>query len=275
VSPWFETVAVCALIAVGTALGKAFSDRPKPYWLLGYTLALALVGWLLLVTYNQSLHFAQLFIRIATGRARFVILSFAVTIGLISPLSRLPRKSERLIVCTVTALIVTWFSVLPFLSSAMMENRMRDLRTRFDSDGICIQNTAYTCAPAAAVTALARLGLPASEGEIANLSRTNPITGTLPWSLCAALGSRYVKQGLRCRYRCFESVAQLADAGVTLVILKDKFLSDHCVTVLAVSGDTVTVADPEIGKRSISSEQFKKVWRFCGIVLDRKVAEAS
>jgi len=274
-NPWFETVAVCALIAVGTALGKAFSDRPKPYWLLGYTSALALVGWLLLVTYSQSLHFAQLFTWIATGRARFVILSFAVTIGLISPLSRLPRKSERLIVCIVTALIVTWFSVLPFLSAAMMENRMRDLRTRFDADGICIQNTAYTCAPAAAVTALARLGLPASEGEIANLSRTNPITGTLPWSLCAALGSRYVKQGLRCQYRGFESVAQLADAGVTLVILKDTFFSDHCVTVLDVAGDTVTIADPRAGKRAISRKQFKKVWRFCGIVLDREPTEAS
>lgn len=127
--PWIETVAVCAIIALGTALGRTFSNWGKPYWLLGYTLALVLMAWLLLLTYNQRLHFVQAFIWIATGRARFVILSFAVTVGLISPLSRLPRKSERLIVCAITALIVIWFSVLPFLSSAVMENRLRDLRT--------------------------------------------------------------------------------------------------------------------------------------------------
>jgi predicted double-glycine peptidase len=32
----------------------------------------------------------------------------------------------------------------------------------------------------------------------------------------------------------------------------------------------VTVADPLYGKRTYTAEEFKGLWRFCGIVLKRK-----
>ena len=61
----------------------------------------------------------------------------------------------------------------------------------------------------------------------------------------------------------------LKGAGITLAVVRDTFLSDHCVTVLKVSDRTVTLADPVLGKRLISHEQFEKVWRFSGVVLKR------
>ncbi len=114
-----------------------------------------------------------------------------------------------------------------------------------------------------------RLGLPAQEGEIAVLSRTSPVAGTLPGSLRAALQDRYGADGLKCRYRHFDSIGQLKDADITLAIVRDTFLSDHCVAVLKVSDRMITVADPVTGRKSMSHKQFEKIWRFTGIVLKR------
>jgi predicted double-glycine peptidase len=50
---------------------------------------------------------------------------------------------------------------LPFLVPALIKERLSNLTTRLDSNGICYQSTDYTCGPAAAVTALRRLGLQA------------------------------------------------------------------------------------------------------------------
>ncbi|GAI31450.1 unnamed protein product, partial [marine sediment metagenome] len=140
-------------------------------------------------------------------------------------------------------MVVVWFSVLPFLVPALIRGYLANLATRVDSNGICFQSTDYTCGPAAAVTALRKLGLSAHEGELAILSHTSPVAGTLPWCLYTALQNRYSAEGLRCQYRRFDSVGQLKHAGVTLVVVRDTLLSDHCVAVLEVSDRRVTVAD--------------------------------
>jgi len=143
----------------------------------------------------------------------------------------------------------------------------------FDNNGVCRQTTNYTCGPAAAVTALGKLGLRADEGELAVLSYSSPVIGTLPACLTSALQDRYSADGLRCQYRRFESIDQLRNAGVTLAVVRDAFLLDHCIAVLDVSDDAVIVADPVTGRRLIPYEQFEKIWRFCGIVLQRNLTQ--
>jgi hypothetical protein len=189
--------------------------------------------------------------------------------GLTTPLSRLPYKFEKVAIYILMVVVVVWFSVLPFLVPALIEGYLANLTTRLDSNGICFQTTGYTCAPAAAVTALRKLGLPAQEGEIAILSHTSPVTGTLPGCLQAALQNRYGDEGLRCQYRHFDSIRQLKDAGLTLAVVKSAFLSDHCIAVLEVSDKMITIADPAGGKRLLSHKQFEEIWRFSGIVLKR------
>jgi len=254
---------------LGVFLGRVFSSLRKPYWLLGYFLPLILIAMLILVRCNNVLRFVQPFCWIAAGRVKFVILSLAVTMGLTVPLSRLPRKCERLLVCILMAVVVTWFSVLPFLVPALIKNHLSNIKTRLNSNGICLQSTNYTCGPAAAVTALGKLGLSAHEGEIAVLSHTSPVAGTLPACLSSALQRRYGPVGLRCRYRRFDSIKQLRNAGLTLAMVRDEFLLDHCLAVLEVSDSTITVADPLAGTELMSHEQFEKIWRFSGIVLER------
>ncbi len=268
-NPWLETIGVIQIALLGIFLGRVFSGLRKPYWTLGYFLPSLLIAMLVLARYNNALPFVPPFSWITAGRVRFVILALAVTMGLTTPLSRLPRKCERLIIGVLMVVVVTWFSILPFLVPALIKNELSNLKTTVNSNGLCFQTTAYTCGPAAAVTALGKLGLSASEGEIAVLSHSSPVAGTLPACLRTALQNRYGADGLKCRYRHFDSIAQLRNAGITLAVVRDAFLSDHCVTVLEVSDRMVTIADPVFGRTLMSHEQFEKIWRFSGIVLKR------
>ncbi len=268
-NPWLETICVVALAVTGVFIGRLFSRLNNRYWLLGYLLPAALVVALIIARYAGPLAFVRPFYWITAGRLRFVVLSLVATVGLSTPLSRLHRRSERVAVCIVMTIVVVWFAILPFLVPALIADRLAALPGRIDADGVCFQSTDFTCAPAAAVTALRRLGFDATEGEIAVLSRSSPVVGTLPGCLQTALQQRYGPAGLRCRYRYFDSLDQLEDAGLTLAVVRDSFLVDHCVAVLAVSDKLVTVADPVMGKVRIPRERFEKLWRYTGVVLTR------
>ncbi len=258
------------LVAVlGVFLGRVFSGLRKPYWAAGYCLGLVLIVILALARYCNELYFIWPFSWVTTGRVQFVILSLAITVGLTTPLSRLPHKYEKLLVCILMAVVVSWFCVLPFLVPALIKDHLSNLTTRFDSNGICLQTTKYTCGPAAAVTALRKLGLSADEGEMAILSYTSPVAGTILTCLSSAVQNRYGADGLKCQYRHFDSIEQLKDAGITLAVVRNAFLLDHCLTVLEVSDRTITVADPIAGIRVMPRKQFEKIWRFSGIVFKR------
>ncbi len=265
----FETLGVTVVAICGIGVGWFFSRLRKPFWTLGYFLPLLLIAVQIMVTMYYSLAFTPPFCWMAAGRVRFVILAFAVTMGLTTPLSRLDSRVKRLIVCGVMLIAVVRFSILPFAVPAVIRGRLSSLETKFGTDGICLQTTDYTCGPAAAVTALGKLGITAQEGELAVLSYSSPGTGTLPQCLYKALQRRYAAQGLECQYRYFESPSQLKAAEAALVVVKDAFLSDHCVAVLEVSDTQVIIADPVLGRQQLSHPEFVRVWRHCGIVLNR------
>jgi len=270
---WLETVGVVIVALLGIVLGRVFSSFRSSRWTLGYFIPLALIAMLVTIRFSGAVSFVPLLCWLVAGRMKFVILCLAVTMGLTTPLSRLPRRCEKFIICILMVVVVVCFSVLPFLAPALIKGELLNLRTMVNPNGICFQSKDYTCGPAAAVTALRKLGLPAQEGEIAVLSHTNPVTGTLAWCLYRALQNRYGADGLECQYRSFDSIAQLKNAGITLAVVKDVFLLDHCVAVLEVSDWMVTIADPVTGERLMSHEQFEKIWRFSGIVLKRDVAD--
>jgi hypothetical protein len=272
-NPWLETIGIILISCMGVFIGRLFSRPRRLYWIVGYFLSFLLIVFLLLTRYCNSLAFAPMLVGITAGRMKFVLFSLAVTMGLTTPLSRLPHRFERVAIYITMIIVVVWFAVLPFLVPALIKGRLANLPTLLDSNGVCFQTTDYTCAPAAAVTALGRLGLTAQEGELAILAHTSPVAGTLPGCLQDALIKRYGSKGLKCRYRRFDSVTELKDAGLTLAVVKSAFLTDHCVAVLEVSDDAVLIADPAGGKRSMSYKQFEEIWRFSGIVLKRDAAQ--
>ena len=268
-NPWLETLGVVVVAILGIVLGRLFSRLKSPFWVCGYLVGLSLIAIMATARFYNCLMFTPPVCWFTAGRFRFVALALAVTMGLITPLSRLPYKFEKAIVCLLMVIVVGWSSVMPFLFPALIKDELLSTKTLLDTEGICYQTKDYTCGPAAAVTALGRLGLTAHEGEIAVLAHTSPIVGTLPACLSKALEGRYGQEGLTCHYRKFDSVAQLKNAGVILAVVKDSLLTDHCVAVLGVSDNMVTIADPVSGIRYFSHAQFEQMWRFAGIVLSR------
>jgi ABC-type bacteriocin/lantibiotic exporter with double-glycine peptidase domain len=156
----------------------------------------------------------------------------------------------------------------PFLAPAFNQRYLATLTTNVDGDGICRQSNEYNCGPAAAVTALRKLGFPAEEGELAILARTSSATGTPPDMLARALQKRYGSQGLHCKYRMFKDVSELRTAGLTIAVIRLAFLVDHYVVVLEVTDQAVVIADPLSGKRSLSHQEFKRIWRSLGIAMN-------
>jgi predicted double-glycine peptidase len=269
-NPWFETIFVLLLAFMGVLCGMAIWHLSRPMRVFGYLLPLLTIIGLIILRVVSSAALTEPLYWVSISRAKFAILSFTVPMGLIAPLPKLPYIWERFATCIITVVFIFIFSIPPFLAPALVRNDLSNIQTNVNSDGVCFQSKSYTCAPAAAVTALRKLGFAAYEGELAILSHTSPITGTLPWSLYTALSRRYSSDGLNCQYRRFDSINQLQDADITLVAVRDTLFSDHCVAVLEISEDTVTIADPAYGKTSISREHFEKIWRSAGIALKRQ-----
>ena len=265
-----DAIAATAFAVSGALLGYWFSRLPKSYWMLGYFIPLALI-----LTYGVTIHYPVLsftspILWITMGLKKFAMVGFIVAMILMSLIPRLPRKRDRvaLVVLLIAAIfgLTTW----PFLAPAFNRNELAHLSTHINSDGICRQSTDYTCGPAAAVTALHKLGFPAEEGQIAILSYTSSETGTPPDILAEALQDYYGKDGLIVEYRPFKSVLELKQAGLTLAVTKFTFMVDHYVTVLGVTNSEVIVGDPLSGLKRIPYDDFRREWRFVGIVLKRR-----
>ena len=268
-NPWLETLGVILLAVAGGFAGCWFSRLPRSFWLLGYFLPFSLILVRALAMHIPALEFVPPISWMMLGRVKFAIVGLVTTMVLTTPLSRLPQRRDRVAVCVLMIWIVLQTSVWPFLAPAFNRNYLATLKTKIDSDGICLQSNDYNCGPATAVTALRKLGLPAEEGQIALLAHTTSATGTPPDILAQALQKQYGAQGLVCEYRLFKDIAELKGAGLTLVIVKYSFMLDHYLTVLEVNDNAVIVGDPLTGITKLTRDEFREKWRHCGIVLKR------
>lgn len=262
-----ETIAVTALAAMGFVLGRWFSGLKSRWWVAGFVIPFALLVLIGSTRRYSGFEFVPPMAWLVKGRMEFALAGLITTMVLTTPLLRLPKASTRRLVFIFMVLIVGTTSVWPFLAPAFNRRMLEAMQTRFDEDGVCRQNTQYTCGPAAAVSALRRLGFPAEEGELAILAHTSTAIGTPADLLCAALQKRYAAEGLDCEYRHFRSVREMKNAGVILAVTKFALFVDHYVTVIDVTDHELQVADPFYGRRRYSVEDFERQWRFCGIVL--------
>ncbi len=266
---WAETLGVCALAVLGFLAGRWCSRLPRPWWLLGYFVPLALIVIIGLARRNSALELTPPISWLMHGRTPFALTAVITTLILTTPLSRMPRPRDKRLVVLLMVLIVTLSAIWPFAAPIFNRNFLASIQTRLDADGICWQSTDYTCGPASAVTALRKLGLSAEEGEIAILAHTSQAMGTPPGILAETLQKRYRRYGLTCELKHFKSVAELKSAGLTLALIKFGLMVDHYLVILEVTDNTVVVGDPISGKAVLSHQQFAKKWRFSGVVLKR------
>ncbi len=266
---YLESAGVILLAIAGAVAGLRTSRLRPPWWLAGFVVPVAFFAAMALGRWVPRIAAPAPLCWIHYGRTELVAAAFMVPYAFATLAPKLPRRRERIFLAAAAAMVVCSFCVLPFLLPALLHGRFAAMATVIDRDGVCMQHTSYTCGPAAAVTALRCMGLSAAEGEIAILAGTNPIDGTDPDVLAAALRARYGGAGLACEFRFFESLDELRRAGLTIALVKLGFLIDHYVVVLEVGDRFVVVGDPLAGRRRLAHADFMARWRRTGIVLAR------
>jgi predicted double-glycine peptidase len=263
---------LCSL--AGVASGWRLSRFRAPYWVIGYLIPLALILGYAVASHVPTLMFVAPFSWFMMGLKKYAAFGFIGTFLLTTPLSRVPQKRARVMIGVLMAVMVLCLSVGPFVAAILDRPQLQRMNTRLDTDGVCLQNSDYTCGPASAVTALRKLGLPAEEGRIGILSCTSFQEGTPPDLLAAALEKEYGKNGLTAKCRGFRDISELKQAGLTLAVVKYSLMVDHWVAVLEVTDSEVIVGDPSVGLMQWTHKQFAKRWRFVGVVLKRESEEA-
>lgn len=268
-SLWMETIGILAVAACGLWAGAWASKHSSAARITAMAISLVIVGIILLSRLSILWQVLPTLCPIAAGRLRFVLLAFAVTVGLTSPLTQLRNMLSRFVTCLVMSFIIAVLITLPFMGPALVQQDLSSTPTRMDIDGVCRQSLSFTCGPAAAVTALKHFGMNATEGQLAVAARTSPVIGTSPWELYRAIKANYASQGLRCRFSYLDSLDAIPDDSIALVVIKNALLTDHCVAVMTYNERTVTIADPVEGLVRIPRVQFTRQWRHCGIILQR------
>jgi predicted double-glycine peptidase len=266
-NPWLETGGAVLLALCGVVLSLQLAKLPQRCWISTWLLSLAVVCIFGLERYTVGLEFVPPFSWVVAGRTRYILAAFAAPILILTPAAKLPRRRDKVFLRIFTGLCLLSFVVMPFFLPALVRNNLAALTTKIDPDGVCLQRTSYTCGPAAAVTGLRKLGLPAEEGQLAIWSHASQF-GTTPDAIVDALCSHYGADGLEVRYQRFRQVADLKQPGVTLAVIKYDFMVDHFVAVLGITDQDVIVGDPLSGKTIYSWKDFAKLWRFCGITLN-------
>jgi predicted double-glycine peptidase len=266
---WFETLGILLIAVVGFILGRWAASRSTQARIFAMSASFVIVGLILLARETRLWGVFPWLCPIAAGRLRFVLLAFAVTLGLTAPLSQLHSLLSRFVTCAVMAVFVAVLVSFPFVGPLIIQSDLAGMQNRIDTDGVCRQSQPFTCGPAAAVTALSQFGLQAGEGDLARRSRTSPVIGTSPWELYRTLKADYAGQGLECSFLHMKSIDQLPPNAILLAVVRDAPVTDHCVAVLSVNETTITVADPMAGLVHIPRDSFTQRWRNCGILLQR------
>jgi predicted double-glycine peptidase len=260
-----ETAGVILLAGLGVALGRWFSQLRSRAWLVGYVVPLLLVG--IMATYRQGLWVAPIppFSWILSDRVEFAAFAPICATLLTTLICQTQRRGQRLAVALLLLVSIGCFSVLPFLMPAFEYARLSRLETTIDN-GVCLQGTGFTCGPAAAVTVLRKMGIPAEEGELAIRAHSNRFAGTSMDSLCAAIRSAY---HVPCRTVFCRTVAELRGKEPVVAVMKYGFMVDHYVAVLSVTEDEVILGNPLSGLQKCSHEDFEKEWRNWAILIEK------
>jgi len=185
--PWFETVGVTLLALAAASAAYAVGRSGRRRGAIGYAtgvLLLAVAAWL---RWRHVRLFGPQPSWLAVGREHFALILCGVAVIAGALASRIRAVRLRLLVAILSAIVAARFGLIPFAEGALIRQGFAEMTTVV-TDGVCIQQKRHTCGPAAAVTALRTLGLPAEEGQLAIWSHTLPVHGAPP-NCCATLST--------------------------------------------------------------------------------------
>jgi len=146
-------------------------------------------------------------------------------------------------------------------------NRINQNKFQISEEGVCVQSTGYTCAPACAVTLLKHFGIATTEKEMADLSHTGP-GGTETTPQVRAIAQKAKEKGLKVDIITtdWDGLKQLRTPFI--VDVKWAPMIDHVLVVFKIKEDSVSVGDPLSGRISDwNKERFLNSWRGSAIII--------
>jgi hypothetical protein len=136
-----------------------------------------------------------------------------------------------------------------------------------DGQGNLQQSSGATCAPAAAVMLLHRLGIPSSEGEMAYLAGTS-LFGTDTFAMARALREKAGPLGWRVRVARLSSAEAAAHVPFLAYIQKP---AGHALLIERIRPDHVELVDPADGQPwAITRSKFESIWNGTMLYLERE-----
>ncbi len=254
----FQSFIVCILALVGIITGWWFARRPGRVWIIACAVPFVLILSLFASFRFPTLQFIPPFKWMLFGRLEYALMAFLSTTLFTTPMVRLGNPRLRLMVALFMTAVFVRLSLMPFLAPALLYDHLASLKTKIDSDGVCLQSNHYTCGPAAAVTALHQLSVPATESELALRAHANPFTGAQPDTLVAAIKDLY---GTKPQVIVSDDVQSLKDATPFLAVVRYSFLVDHYIVVLEINEDKLRIADPLQGQYTLTKDAFSDISR--------------
>ena len=222
----------------------------------------ALLAATLLMALRVYLHghpeHEQHLLRLSEDYVYFTSWDVPVTVFLLVALAARLRggRLRRLVLISVAMLapLFVWDS----LSACLLPDYT--MGAQFDSDGVCLQATDYSCGPAAGVTLLRLLGQDATEGELAELSLLKPDRGVTALELCRGLTIMLRPTGRRAVIHQLPAEELDRQAPPFLAQLRRRGNRAHCVVLLAALEDCVILADPASGQYAQPRGVFLREW---------------
>lgn len=268
---WWHVLGLCGM-AVAFWLIARWLAR-SPVWWLVYAISLLGVVSLAISHRRPDLSIQWQLDRLTTSEYRWLGLTAITSLLLGVLVANLPKPGDRraltwLAVCLIGTQVL-WPTVAEARARIFFESGDSD--TPIGRDGVYRQSTDYSCGPAAAVTALRRLGLPASEAELALLARTSSATGTPPDVLVRVLNARYANEGLTATVLRLKTLDELETVLPCLVTVQYGLWVDHWLYVVSVSDTEVEVADPSLGWVTLKTSDFLRRWRRNAVVLKKEI----
>ena len=272
---WFELIQISVLISGLFLVAQYLGSRSRRLAELCCLISILIISliWILHLLHLYTLFSALDWITLS--RLKFILLAAAVTFGLAAGLNTITSFWRRMAVRASLIVFLYVFIVLPFVIPAAIQNETRTLPLLLEGHGFCIQSRPYTCGPAAAVSALSRVGISAREGQIALGSRTAPLLGTNMWDLYKTVERICEKEHIPCSYQRMADLDQLPPNSICMVSIKAGTFVSHCVTVLNYNDRYVTLADPAVGLRYMTRREFNNTWYHTAVILTKPAAIVS
>jgi hypothetical protein len=261
---------VTAAGAAATRIGFKIARMGPRTWIVPGVISLTVLVATAVSLNVERLAFVPPTSWLVGASARWITLSLAgaMTLGVLA--AKVPKQDQRRALLILTGVVILRSGTLPFIGPLLTRGELRTMKTHVNRGDVCLQSTGYTCGPAAAVTALRRLGLHAEEGELGLMCGTDFFFGTADDRLAAELAEHYGEEGLIVAHRYVESIDELRLWPVAIAVIHFNMFIDHYVTVLAFHGDKVTIADPLGGEEELSVEELEKKWNHAAILLKRE-----